>query len=97
MGYAPGCGCEPDLFPWPVLRAPHEPTVSIVMVVRNEERWIESKLRNLLELDYPQALFQVVVVSDGSTDGTNGILRGYADDPRVRALMNQFSRGKAAD
>jgi cellulose synthase/poly-beta-1,6-N-acetylglucosamine synthase-like glycosyltransferase len=37
-----------------------------------------------------------VVVSDGSTDGTDGILRQHADNPRVRVLMSQLSRGKAA-
>ena len=94
VGYAAWLWLRARLFQWPVLRAPHEPNISIVMVVRNEERWIDSKLRNLLEVDY-QALFQVVVVSDGSIDATDGILRGYADNPRVRVLMNQFSRGKA--
>jgi cellulose synthase/poly-beta-1,6-N-acetylglucosamine synthase-like glycosyltransferase len=83
------------LWPWPVLRAQQEPYVSVVMVVRNEERWLESKLRNLLELDYPQASCQIVVVSDGSTDGTDVILRKHADHPRVHVLMNQLSRGKA--
>jgi cellulose synthase/poly-beta-1,6-N-acetylglucosamine synthase-like glycosyltransferase len=66
------------------------------MVVRNEERWLERKMQNLLQLDYPQDLYQVVVVSDGSTDNTENILRRYASDPRVRLLMNQLSRGKAS-
>jgi cellulose synthase/poly-beta-1,6-N-acetylglucosamine synthase-like glycosyltransferase len=66
------------------------------MIVRNEERWLEGKLRNLLELDYPQERYQVVVVSDGSTDRTDAILRERANDSRVQVLMNQLSRGKAA-
>jgi hypothetical protein len=55
-GYAGWLWLWARLFPCPVLRAPQEPYVSIVMVVRNEERWLESKLRNLLELDYPQTV-----------------------------------------
>jgi poly-beta-1,6-N-acetyl-D-glucosamine synthase len=80
----------------PVLRSQHEPSVSVVMVVRNEERWLESKLQNLLELDYPKALCHVVVVSDGSTDGSAAILHQYAGNSRVQVLLNQLSRGKAA-
>jgi poly-beta-1,6-N-acetyl-D-glucosamine synthase len=83
-------------WPWPVLRAQQgQPNISIVMVVRNEERWLEGKMRNLLELKYPQERCQIVVVSDGSTDRTEAILQAHADDPRMRLLMNQLGRGKA--
>jgi len=95
VGYMGWLWLRARLFPRPVLRSPEEPPISVVMVVRNEERWLESKLRNLLELDYPQARTQIVVVSDGSTDRTDAILREQADDPRVQVLMNQLSRGKA--
>jgi cellulose synthase/poly-beta-1,6-N-acetylglucosamine synthase-like glycosyltransferase len=94
-GYAGWLWLRARLFPWPVLRAPQEPYVSIVMVVRNEERWLEGKLRNLLLLDYPPELCEIVVVSDGSTDGTEAILREHKNNPRIRVVMNQFSRGKA--
>jgi cellulose synthase/poly-beta-1,6-N-acetylglucosamine synthase-like glycosyltransferase len=65
------------------------------MVVRNEEAVLEQKLRNLLELDYPGNNFQIVVVSDGSRDGTEGILREYAHNPQVHVLLNQLTGGKA--
>jgi poly-beta-1,6-N-acetyl-D-glucosamine synthase len=95
-GYAIWLWLEAKLFPWPVLRAPQEPQVSIVMVVRNEEQVLESKLRNLLELDYPAESCQIVVISDGSTDRTEEILREHLQNPRVQAVMNQLSRGKAS-
>ncbi|HWY20177.1 MAG TPA: glycosyltransferase family 2 protein [Candidatus Acidoferrum sp.] len=94
-GYAGWLWLQSRLWPWPVLRAQQEPNVSIVMVVRNEERWLESKVRNLLELDYPPERFQIVIVSDGSTDRTEAILREHANNPRVQAVMNQLGRGKA--
>ena len=72
------------------------PSVSIVMIVRNEAAVIERKLRNLLELDYPAKLCEIIVVSDGSTDATNDILSQYANDLRVRVRLNPDSRGKAA-
>jgi len=80
----------------PVHRAPWTPSVSIVMVVRNEEAVLEPKLRNLLGLNYPQELLGVVVVSDGSTDGTNEILGNYASGGQLRPVLSPQSRGKAA-
>jgi glycosyltransferase involved in cell wall biosynthesis len=95
-GYVGWLWLRARLRPWPVLRAQQEPHVSIVMVVRNEELCLASKLRNLVELDYPPERFQIVVVSDGSTDRTEAILREHANHPRMQAVMNQLSRGKAS-
>jgi poly-beta-1,6-N-acetyl-D-glucosamine synthase len=82
--------------PRPVRRSPVQPTVSAVMVVRNEEAVIARKLENLLALDYPAEKLEVVVVSDGSTDRTAAILADYARDPRVRFLTKPVPQGKAA-
>jgi biofilm PGA synthesis N-glycosyltransferase PgaC len=81
--------------PWPVQRGAYEPFVSVVMVVRNEQTALRDKLRNLLELEYPEERCQIVMVSDGSTDGTEAILREAARNPRVHVLFNQLARGKA--
>ena len=94
VGYAASLWVRARLFPRPVRRGSCQPSVSIVMVVRNEERILREKLRNLLELDYPAHLYNVVVVSDGSTDGTELALR-ECGDPRLRIVLNQLSRGKA--
>lgn len=96
FGYAAWLWMRAVLAPWPVLRASHIPAVSVVMIVRNEERWIESKMKNLLNLDYPEELCQIVVVSDGSTDQTENILRQYSEHPRVQVLMKNLACGKAA-
>ena len=93
-GYIAWLWLRAGLRPWPVRRGPHEPPVSIVMVVRDEAGVLRGKLRNLLELDYPPHLYEVIVVSDGSVDATESILRECAD-PRVRIVLNQLSRGKA--
>jgi glycosyltransferase involved in cell wall biosynthesis len=66
------------------------------MVVRNEEAIIARKLDNLLTLDYPHDKLDVVVVSDGSSDGTAAILAGYAGNSRVRIVLKPASQGKAA-
>jgi cellulose synthase/poly-beta-1,6-N-acetylglucosamine synthase-like glycosyltransferase len=67
------------LKPRPVNAAPITPTVSVVVAARNEESNIGRKLDNLLAADYPADRLQIVVVSDGSTDRTDEIVRGYSD------------------
>jgi poly-beta-1,6-N-acetyl-D-glucosamine synthase len=80
----------------PVRTAPFAPSISILVVVRNEAEVIERKLKNLLQLNYPPELNEIVIVSDGSSDSTNEILSYHAADRRVRIVLNSESRGKAA-
>jgi poly-beta-1,6-N-acetyl-D-glucosamine synthase len=79
----------------PVRRATLIPSISIILVVRNEESCVESKLRSLLSMKYPAEQVEVIVVSDGSTDGTNRILSSLAQDPRLRVLQQEQPCGKA--
>jgi cellulose synthase/poly-beta-1,6-N-acetylglucosamine synthase-like glycosyltransferase len=53
-------------------------TVSIVIAVRNGERYIREKLDSVLALDYPKELLEVWVASDGSRDKTDDIVREFA-------------------
>jgi biofilm PGA synthesis N-glycosyltransferase PgaC len=96
LGYAGWLWLRSRWFPKPVKSGPFTPFVSIVMVVRNEAKVLDGKLRNLLALDYPSDLLEIIVASDGSTDGTNQILSEYAKRENVRVLLNSESRGKAA-
>ncbi len=54
------------------------PTVSISVPAYNEEAQIEDLIKSLLALDYPRDRLQIVVTSDGSSDGTEGIVERYA-------------------
>jgi chlorobactene glucosyltransferase len=60
------------------------PLLSIVVPARDEERSIEQALRSLLAQDYGP--LEVIVVDDGSTDGTRAILAGFAGDPRLTVI-----------
>jgi cellulose synthase/poly-beta-1,6-N-acetylglucosamine synthase-like glycosyltransferase len=62
--------------PCPVLKAPRQAKVSVILPVRNGERWIGAKLESILALNYPAELMEILVVSDGSTDRTDSIVRG---------------------
>jgi cellulose synthase/poly-beta-1,6-N-acetylglucosamine synthase-like glycosyltransferase len=61
----------------PVERRLMTPSVSVVLVVRNEAAVLRARIENLLSLDYPEDLLQIIAVSDGSTDGTASILRDF--------------------
>ncbi len=71
-----------------------EPVVSVVMAVRNEQARVAAKLENLLYLDYPSAKLEVIVASDGSGDGTDEVVRGFADRG-VRLVVLEGHGGKA--
>lgn len=71
------------------------PSVTLIIPAHNEAAAIRGKLENVLALDYPRDRLEVLVVSDGSTDGTDGIVREYAD--RGIGLLRQEPRaGKTA-
>ncbi len=57
---------------------PARKTVSILIAVYNGAAVLRPKLESVAALDYPKELLEVLVLSDGSTDGTNDIVRGFA-------------------
>ncbi|KFE70411.1 glycosyltransferase family 2 protein [Hyalangium minutum] len=59
------------------------PSVSLVVAAYNEASCIRQKLENSLALKYPANRFEVVIGSDGSTDGTDELVRACTDS-RVR-------------
>lgn len=71
------------------------PTVSLLIAAYNEEAHIEAKLRNSLALDYPKDRLEIVVASDGSTDGTNALVKQFATQG-VTLLPVRDNIGKAA-
>lgn len=82
--------------PQPTRKAPYFPRISIILVVRNEERSLPAKLKNLTGLNYPSDLTEILVVSDGSTDQTNRILSQFAISPERHVILNSRCRGKAS-
>ncbi|MFN3874364.1 MAG: glycosyltransferase family 2 protein [Flavobacteriales bacterium] len=61
----------------------HSPLVSVVMPAYNAQRWIAQAIRSVLDQTWPNV--EVVVVNDGSKDGTAAAVRAFGD-PRVRLV-----------
>lgn len=55
------------------------PHVSIVIAAQNEAHQLAARIENLLSLDYPSDRREIIVVSDGSTDGTEAEVARFAD------------------
>ncbi len=68
------------------------PTVTIVIVAFNEEKHIKRKIDNCRSLDYPKDRLRICVISDGSTDSTNEILRL---EEGIIFIEDNINRGKS--
>lgn len=80
------------LRPRPHLEGHATPSVSLVICAYNEAASIGARLENALALDHPPDRLEIVVASDGSTDGTDEIVRGFA--PRGVRLLALPRQGK---
>ena len=81
----------------PIEKEPWEPSVSIVLPTYNEEDIVESKLENLLALNYPMEKVELVVV-DSSNDGTVDIINSFFDEldhPDLNVILEEKRRGLA--
>jgi cellulose synthase/poly-beta-1,6-N-acetylglucosamine synthase-like glycosyltransferase len=83
------------VWPRPVRRSAYEPSVTVLIAAFNEADVIERTIQNKLALDYPPEKLQVIVVSDGSTDGTDAIVSRYTSK-RLLLLRQQPRNGKSA-
>src|SRR5579859_1408959 len=77
----------------PQAKPSYTPFLSILIAAYNEEAGIKKKIEQTLDLDYPADQMEVLVLSDGSTDGTEEIVKSFTD-PRVRLLHVSGRRGK---
>lgn len=69
--------------------ATHTPRVAIIVPCWNEETTIAGTVHSLLELTYPPDRLQIILVDDGSTDGTPEAMRAFANEPRIKILRKE--------
>jgi poly-beta-1,6-N-acetyl-D-glucosamine synthase len=70
-----------------------EPEITLVVTAFDEGDFIEKKIKNSLELDYPSGKLFWIFITDGSSDKTPDIIRNY---PEIRLLHQPERRGKVA-
>ncbi|MEW6334712.1 MAG: glycosyltransferase family 2 protein [Thermodesulfobacteriota bacterium] len=71
----------------------NEKSLSVVVPVYNEKETILKIIEKVLRLDMVK---EVIVVDDGSTDGTRDLLQAASLDARVRTFFHDRNRGKGA-
>jgi cellulose synthase/poly-beta-1,6-N-acetylglucosamine synthase-like glycosyltransferase len=94
VGYPLAIGLMARLWPRHWMTASITPTVSIVLAVHNGVSLLQHKIQHLIDLDYP-SIKEIIVVSDGSNDGTAELLvrQHYA---RLKSVVLTAHVGKAA-
>lgn len=72
------------------------PMISIIIPVKDEEKVVARLLKALLRLDYPAEKREIIIVEDGSSDGTVEICKEYARryPEQVKLLRKPVSNGK---
>lgn len=79
----------------PLKRRVWTPPVTVLIPAYNEARNIAATVQNKLDQDYPPGHLEVIVISDGSTDGTDGIVHEFSSQ-NVRLIRREQREGKAA-
>ena len=68
----------------------------ILICVYNEEQNILKKIDNLRILNYPKDKLKITIISDGSTDNTNKIVKNHIDQNKIEFIHHYNQKGKSA-
>jgi len=68
--------------------------VSVIIPARNEEKYLAKSISAALNLQWPE--IEVIVINDGSTDGTEAVIADFSDDVRVSVITHEKPKGKSA-
>jgi cellulose synthase/poly-beta-1,6-N-acetylglucosamine synthase-like glycosyltransferase len=74
--------------------APPLPPLTVLIPAHNEAINLPAKIEGVFSQDYPPGLLQLIVIDDGSTDGTSETLSRFSG--RIRTLRLTEARGKIA-
>ncbi len=71
-------------------------TLSILIPVYNEVRFLEQLLEKVASVDFCGLQIEIIMVDDGSTDGTREILKRYENKPPYQVVYHDKNMGKGA-
>ena len=67
------------------------PSVSVIIPCYNEGPALRNKIRNTLDLSYPEGLLEIIFICDGSEDGSHTIPMEF---PTVKTMYSEERKGK---
>ena len=62
------------------------PSVTVIVPCYNEEATVGATVKSILDLEYPKEKLHLILVNDGSTDGTLKILKTFASNPQIKVI-----------
>ena len=71
------------------------PRLSVIIPVFNEEKTVGVLIRRLLSVPFSGWTTEIIVVNDGSTDGTASVLSGFSPQVRVINIPKNSGKGSA--
>src|SRR3989344_6831012 len=71
------------------------PSISILVPAYNEEKHLENTVKALLNLKYPKGKKKIILINDGSTDGTRKLAKGLAAKHSEIQFLDKKNSGKA--
>ena len=72
-----------------------EPNISVVIPAYNEEKYLGKCIKSVLNSDYKKEKMEIIVVNDGSSDGTKEIAESYGKKYKNIKIINKENTGKA--
>jgi cellulose synthase/poly-beta-1,6-N-acetylglucosamine synthase-like glycosyltransferase len=71
------------------------PSVTLIVSCFNEEAVIEEKISNSLAIDYPEEQFEILFLSDGSTDRTDDLIKSNSSK-KIKLIRQEGRLGKTS-
>jgi len=65
------------------------PLVAVIVPCWNEETTVGGTVQSLLALDYPKDKLEILLINDGSTDGTKAVMDAFADHPQITVIHKE--------
>jgi glycosyltransferase involved in cell wall biosynthesis len=84
---------DDECFETPSLKLPADFRLSIVVPVYNEQKTVLAVVAKLRRLSLPK---QIIIVDDGSTDGTRELLGKLSGLPELQVVLKEQNEGKGA-
>ncbi|MFA5411257.1 MAG: glycosyltransferase family 2 protein [Candidatus Omnitrophota bacterium] len=71
--------------------------LSIIIPVYNEERFVKTVINKIKSVELPKGMDrELIIIDDGSEDGTFQMLKGFIDDPMTKIFHRDVNEGKTS-